>query len=61
MSKRAASLVQADYDRAVTALVKAGLKPEIVFDITANKVIVSAAAETKATQSKWKDSVPQRV
>jgi len=61
MSKRGASLVQADFDRAVTALTKAGLKPEIIFDLTAGRVIVTAANETMAPRSNWQERAPDRV
>lgn len=62
MSRRAASLVQADYDRAVTALTKHGLKPEIIFDLVAGKVIVTAAGEgAAAPRSNWQESAPDRV
>lgn len=61
MSRRAASLVQADYDRAVAALAKAGLKPEIIFDLAENRVIVTAANEAAAPRSSWKERAPDRV
>jgi len=60
MSRRAASLVQADYDRAVAALAKAGHRPEIIFDLTANKVIVTAA-NGEAPHSNWQERAPDRV
>lgn len=60
MSRRGASLVQADFDRAVAALAKAGLKPEIIFDLTAGKVIVTAANEG-ARRSNWQERAPDRV
>jgi hypothetical protein len=61
MSDRAtAKLVQADFDRAVNALAKAGLRPEIIFDLTAGKVIVTAA-NSEAPRSNWQDRAPDRV
>jgi hypothetical protein len=60
MTRRAASLVQADYDRAVTALTKAGLRPEIIFDLTAGKVIVTAA-NSEVPRSNWQERAPDRV
>jgi len=60
MSRRAASLVQADFDRAVAALAKAGLRPEIIFDLVAGKVIVTAANEA-APRSNWQERAPDRV
>lgn len=60
MSKRAASLVQADYDRAVAALTKLGLQPEIIFDIVNGKVTVKAA-DNDAPPSNWQDKAPDRV
>jgi hypothetical protein len=62
MTRRAASLVQADYDRAVAALTKCGLKPEIIFDLEGGKVIVTAASESAAApRSTWQDKAPDRV
>lgn len=61
MAARAASLVQADFDRAVSSLTKAGLRPEIVFDLTANQVIVRAEHETIKAKSNWQDGAPDRV
>jgi hypothetical protein len=62
MSKRAASLVQADYDRAVAALTKLGLKPEIIFDLEGNRVIVTAANDGAVPpRSTWQEKAPNRV
>ncbi len=61
MAARAASLVQADYDRAVSSLTKAGLVPEIVFDLGMNCVIVRAANETVQPKSNWQEGAPDRV
>jgi len=60
MSRRPASLVQADFDRAVAALAKHGLKPEIIFDLTAGKVIVTAA-NSEAPRTNWQERAPDRV
>jgi hypothetical protein len=62
MGKRAASLVQADYDRAVKALTKAGLRPDIIFDLTRNTVTVTAATnENPKRGSTWRERAPDRV
>ncbi len=61
MSARRASLVQADYDRAVAALAKVGITPEIIFDLTGGRVIVKAANESDAPRSDWQERAPDRV
>ncbi len=61
MTRRASSLVQKDFDRAVTALAKAGLRPEIIFDLVAGRVIVTAANERAAPRSTWQEGLSDRV
>jgi len=61
MAKRAASLIQADFDRAAMALAKAGYKPEIIFDLDARRVIVTAAEDHPASRrSDWRERAPDR-
>ena len=61
MSKRAASLVQADYDRGVAALVKVGVVPSIVYDIERGTVTIGPAVTGKKPKSDWKSQAPERV
>lgn len=63
MSRRSASLVQADFDRAVAALTKLGIKPAIIFDLDAGRVIVTPANDEAATaqHSNWREGAPDRV
>lgn len=61
MARRPASLVQADFDRAVAAMTKHGLKPEIIFDLADGKVIVTAANEGAAARTSWQERAPDRV
>ncbi|CDO38295.1 hypothetical protein [Novosphingobium sp. KN65.2] len=61
MARRAASLVQADYDRAVAALAKCGLRPEIIFDLVNGTVKVTAAETTTPARTNWQEKAPDRV
>lgn len=61
MTGRRASLVQADFDRAVSALAKAGLRPQIIFDLTGGTVTVTAANEGPSQSSNWQERAPDRV
>ncbi len=54
MAARAASLVQADFDRAVAALCKHGIKPVIEFDLGRAVVTVRGADNDKSTSADWK-------
>ena len=61
MTRRKASLVQADFDRAVAALAKAGLNPEIIFDLTAHTVTVRVGSVIDGCRATWRERAPERV
>lgn len=61
MTRRSASLVQADYDRAVSALAKAGHTPEIIFDVIEGKVTIKPANLSSPVLSSWQEGAPDRV
>ena len=60
MAARSASLVQADYDRGVAALVKAGITPSIVYDIAHGTVTIGPSLPGQLTRSDWKKKAPDR-
>lgn len=61
MTARSASLVQADYDRAVAALCKHGIKPIIEFDLGRALVTIRAADNDKSTSADWKAGAADHV
>lgn len=55
-------LIQADFDRATRAIVKAGLSPEIVFDLANSTVTVRPAANANnLPKNDWQERAPDRV